>query len=172
MTKTGHRATALALGVAGIIYLGMPNGIGWLIGCIFGASAPDYLEFHYGEGPRGHRTLFVHRTWTHQPFFWVAAIAAYLHYEFRHTAYHYGVLGWLYSALLHLCMDFLTPMGIPLGFPWSKRTSLHLYRTGKSEIPFIATVWLGLVGPLLWPFVFPFIQNALPLITSLFSTLE
>jgi membrane-bound metal-dependent hydrolase YbcI (DUF457 family) len=171
MTKFGHRATALALGIAGLCKLGLPNGFGWLIGCLFGASAPDYLELHYGSGS-GQKTLLRHRTWTHQPVLWMLAIAAYVHFELQATPYHFGVLAWLSSALLHLCMDATTPLGIPLGFPWSKRTSLNLYRPGTSEMPLILLVWTVALSPFLVPTVVTLIQNYGPFVANLFSTVN
>jgi membrane-bound metal-dependent hydrolase YbcI (DUF457 family) len=170
MTKSGHRATALALGAAGLIYLGIPNGIGWLIGCLFGASAPDYLEVHYGGSGPGQKTFLRHRTWTHQPLLWIACIIAYAHLELQSTPYHFGVLAWFCSALLHLCMDATTPLGIPLGFPWSKRTSLNLYTPGTSEMPLILLVWGICLAPFYVPTVVTLIHNYGPFMADLFST--
>jgi len=35
------------------------------------------------------------------------------------------------SSFLHLAMDIVTPTGIPLLFPFGKRTTLNIYRSGS-----------------------------------------
>lgn len=134
---------------------------------MMGASAPDYLEVNYG--PHGGRRLITHRTWTHQPLLWLAATAALLFLYWQRTPYHLFALAWLCSGLLHLSMDLLTPMGIPLGLPWGKRTSVTLYRTGGSEWPIVIVVWLIAIGPYVWPHVRPWRETLLAQAGALFS---
>lgn len=140
MTRGGHNATALALAVAGAIVCSWPAAAAWAIGCMLGAAAPDYLEIEYGMG-RGRKALIRHRTLTHQPFLWMLAIF-YIQTSHIDPLVKMLALGWACAALLHLAMDILTPVGIPLGWPWGDRTSLKIFRTGGTEWPVIFLVWL------------------------------
>lgn len=141
LTRSGHHATALALAIAGSICFDLAGAAAWAIGCILGASAPDYLEIPYGFG-RGRRTLLRHRTITHQPLLWMTLITL-IHFKQPSAQLaNTFILGWAGSSLLHILMDLLTPVGTPLGWPWGKRTSIKIFRTGGTEWPVIGLVWL------------------------------
>jgi membrane-bound metal-dependent hydrolase YbcI (DUF457 family) len=58
-------------------------------------------------------------------FYWLRGVATdVLIFEVAHVGYGFCIAG-----LLHLAMDILTPMGIPLIKPFGQRTSLSLYKT-------------------------------------------
>ena len=141
MNQFGHHITAAALGIAGAaiaVQSGLPvQGALFFVGAFAGASAPDWLELPFSGG-----RVIPHRTLTHVPWLWLVAllwVAVALHGSWLWPV----VLGFILASLLHLAMDSLSPMGIPLANPGGRRYSLHLYHTGGlSEAATIA----GTVG--------------------------
>lgn len=167
MSKTGHAVTALALAAAAVVPERNAAHIAFAIGVMLGASGPDFLEFVYawrrdGWGGRGDErlSLIPHRTLTHSPFLWLAVVL---------VAARFGptpidvlgvvvavpitlvIAGFAASCLLHIAIDLLSPMGIPLLSPFGSRTSVgwsrnrsgrsHCYTTGAaSEIPIMGLV--------------------------------
>lgn len=134
----------MALALAGFAFFGVADGVGWALGCVLGSSGPDDAEVVYSTHG-GRRSLLVHRTWTHQPMLWIA-ILWYLIANWTRHPLEYVAAGWLSSGLLHLLMDMLTPMGIPLLWPTAQRTSLNLLKRGASERPVVILVWITFVG--------------------------
>lgn len=144
MSKRGHRITSAALAVvAGIVALRAgADAIAVACLCVSimaGALAPDYLEVAYGD-PKAGQTVIAHRTWTHQPVFWLLGIV--LLFAFWTAAWwQWALAGWLASGLFHLAMDIFSVSGIPLAHPRGRRTAVVLYRTsGWSENVFILLV--------------------------------
>lgn len=151
MSRTGHNWTAASLAASGAIVLWnlQPHSLvvcSWFLGALLGASAPDYLEVVYGWDERGRRkSLLNHRTWTHWPYPWFAACAV-LGAKWDNGLFDYFSAGFISASLLHLAMDILTPMGIPLRWPTGKRSSLNIYKTGHvRELAVIAVTSLILI---------------------------
>jgi inner membrane protein len=105
------------------------------LGMLLGGRGPDRLEAPvFDRRKKIRRSLIPHRTLTHWPplwiimalfFHWLSGVATdVLIFEAAHVGY-----GFCLSSLLHLAMDVLTPMGIPLIKPFGQRTSLSLYKT-------------------------------------------
>jgi len=128
VNQLGHHITAVGLGTAGAAITlssgGMIPAALFFAGAFAGASAPDWLEMPFPGG-----RVIPHRTITHVPWLWVAGL-------FIALGYMEGswllplVIGFILASLLHLAMDSLSPMGIPLINPAGRRHSLHLYRVG------------------------------------------
>lgn len=147
MTRGGHYATALALAFAGATLL--PHGLAFALGAAAGADAPDYLELPRFDVLGRRRSLIAHRTWTHYWPFW-AALAAFAVITMPWAAgLALVAFGYALAGLLHLGMDILTPMGIPLRWPpVGRRTSLRVYNTASlHEVAIIGLVW-GAAGSL------------------------
>lgn len=146
MTRGGHYATALALALAGAALLPhglVPHGLAFALGAAAGADAPDYLELPQFDALGRRRSLIAHRSWTHYWPFW-ATLAAFAVISMPWAAGSALVaFGYALAGLLHLSMDILTPMGIPLRWPpVGRRTSLRVYKTGSlREVAIIGLVW-------------------------------
>lgn len=128
MNQLGHHITAVALGVAGAavaVQAGEPVQAGlFFLGAFAGASAPDWLELPFPGG-----RVIPHRTLTHVPWLWLIALL--LVAEALRGSWLWPLsLGFILASILHLAMDSLSPMGIPLGNPAGRRHSLRLYHTG------------------------------------------
>lgn len=134
-----------------------------IIGVIFGATAPDWLEIRRPDGG----TVIPHRTITHVVILWVGLflfslvnisnqqflnyeflsflkIASYIPQSLENISYSIFAFFFGFSAggLLHLLVDFPNPMGIPF-FIHNRRFSLKLWKSGKNE-PFIIFLLLQL----------------------------
>lgn len=115
-----------------------------LVGFMVGSTLPDVLDKVFSAGDR---KLWerIHRTLSHWPW----AYAAFAVFAFFTAGGDMGeAAGWVcVGALVHLVLDFMTPMGIPV-FPWSlgKRRSLRLVRTGSAwEYLFLLALVMGAV---------------------------
>lgn len=152
MSPKGHRLTAAAAGIGSSV--GLMSAVHWdgishllaggtavlpalavLFGVVLGARTPDWLEIAWFSSG-GRESLIPHRTLTHWPWLWVAALTGVL--VFARTqdspqalfAAWVGI-GFVAAALLHLVMDALTPMGIPFLTPFGPRYGVGLFATGK-----------------------------------------
>lgn len=156
MSPLGHNVTAFTLATTYLQVSGMDWGQVFLsllkvgsmanidnssfasfvaLGILAGARAPDRLEMpHFDKLTRTRRSLIPHRTLTHWPVLWVCLTALFW-WLLQHPQglYIYVVsnvgLGGCVAAWLHLIMDIMTPVGIPLYLPFGSRTSLNLYKT-------------------------------------------
>jgi len=114
------------------------------MGILLGARGPDRLELPVWDRRKNvRRSLIPHRTLTHWPPLWLLIVWFFgglreiasdiLIYEISCVGFGFGL-----SGLLHLCMDVMTPMGIPLLKPFGQRTSLTVYKSSQvSEWCFI-----------------------------------
>jgi inner membrane protein len=135
MSKSGHAITAFALG--SVIFAAQPTIAGALtaVGAIVGASVPDSLEIPEWEGGQ-RRSVIPHRTLTHWlPVWFLCALLA----EHIAAPWSHLLFGLALSAALHILIDSLSPMGIPIVNPFRRQPLRNaVYRTGKaSELPFI-----------------------------------
>lgn len=137
MRQEGHAGTALGLGLtlAAWRYPDVPGAILALVGALAGSSAPDWLEISHAEpnnrGGWSRWSLIPHRTITHWPYPWLAALLYGI--PMLPPVWHPFAEGFVYAALLHLLTDFPNPTGIPLGLPWGRRTSLRWWRSGDYD---------------------------------------
>jgi inner membrane protein len=100
-----------------------------VIAAMAGASAPDWLEGAFRIPLTGKTVrLIPHRTLTHLPWAWVIMILAGIAH--LPSAWGIAIIAFAAAGLLHLVMDLLSPMGIPMLVPFAPRTSLHGYRVG------------------------------------------
>jgi membrane-bound metal-dependent hydrolase YbcI (DUF457 family) len=108
------------------------------MGIMVGARGPDRLEIpSFNRKTKTRHSIISHRTLTHWPPLWVAltyicwsALLSshdFLIYSMSSVAVGFCAAGWL-----HLTMDIMTPMGIPLLTPFGTRFSFELYRTSHS----------------------------------------
>lgn len=147
MTPRGHRLTAAAMAVSGLLLFAgtnmVPAGL-FAFGALFGARAPDWLEIaHWRHGER--HSLIPHRTLTHWPWPWLAVgfLPWVLFPAGQWPLWLFALNGFALSGLLHLLFDIMTPAGIPLGLPFGRRYSLNWYRTGGAgEIVAVVLTWL------------------------------
>jgi membrane-bound metal-dependent hydrolase YbcI (DUF457 family) len=133
----GTLSLALALLELNPLTAGSPGFCTLLsLGIVMGARIPDWLEFRLSSGKRKRRSFIPHRTLTHYPNYWfMLLLGCFFAYDHDtnllvNFVSIYG-LGICVGALLHLLMDFMTPVGIPLSHPFGKRTSLHIYSTSS-----------------------------------------
>lgn len=156
MTGKGHLSTGFALSFATYTFTKDVGAVAWLatIFSIFGSTAPDWLEVRSGES-----TLIKHRTITHWLPLWVGlfllsvfsispnyfGIFDFLtfldNYAFFNEYVASAMLGFSIGGILHLLFDLPNPMGIPILTP-VHRFSLHLWNSGKMEIPIVIFVLL------------------------------
>ncbi len=106
------------------------------VGILLGARIPDWLEFKIYYRKKKYRAIIPHRTLTHYPSYWFfLTLACFFAYDnspnLAVNLLSINGLGVCIGALLHLLMDFMTPMGIPLSHPFGKRTSLNIYSTSS-----------------------------------------
>ena len=156
MTPRGHMATSGALGVS--LATPMIESGEWLragvvvAAALAGARAPDALEMYRWRGGKRY-SLIPHRTLTHWPPVWIIAIGA--TYPLTPPAYHLALTTLLLSVALHLLFDALTPSGIPLLWPFGRRTSMRLYRTGDwaSEARLTLILWIAAGPPAIWAII-------------------
>jgi len=105
------------LGVSLVAGLQVPE----IVLIIFGGMIPDVVDSILAG--RDQRLFYaIHRTFSHYPW-------PYLVFYFASYNFEVGQLV-AFGALLHVLMDFLTPMGIPLVSP-TKRVSLAKIKTGS-----------------------------------------
>lgn len=105
-----------------------------LLGAVWGASAPDWLEIHtwiskrhwFSPNESQRLSLIPHRTITHTLSIWALA-TLYCSYFLAVGGHEYaGLFGFAFcaSVVIHLLLDICTPMGIPL-MPFGKRYRLQ-----------------------------------------------
>lgn len=114
-------ALGTALGLAAISTLGTVPALVAMGGATAGSSAPDWLEISWHD--RGERkSIIPHRRVTHWLLGWILACLASLAVFLRYTGAYWAVflLAFLLSGLLHVGMDALTPMGVPVLHPWNR----------------------------------------------------
>jgi membrane-bound metal-dependent hydrolase YbcI (DUF457 family) len=109
------------------------------LGILVGGRLPDRLEIPaWNRVLNTRESLIPHRTLTHWPALWLA-VAAFIAYAIHDRPFTQAaqVIGLWFAAgacgasFLHLAMDIMTPTGIPLLFPFGKRTTLNIYRSGS-----------------------------------------
>src|ERR1017187_4677959 len=129
MDNITHTITGIALSQAGLKRFGLGTYPTWLL--ILGANGPD-IDVFAAYGNHGARYLQVHRGATHSflgaPFLAItaAAIMWLFHRKYRRKHPKDQPYPWLPSFLLalagvlsHLLMDFVTPYGTRLLWPFS-----------------------------------------------------
>lgn len=160
MTKQGHRKTGV--GIALVAAVATEHLFGWAHAVIVGvcamlsSSLPDNMEIKWWTGGERH-SVIPHRTLTHWMPMWLA-LAAWIGWRVAHGQVlvqpeaDAALLGICAGALGHVLMDWMTPMGVPVGLlPWRRR-SLRLLRSGSGAenmmavIVFLAGVGLALLS--------------------------
>ena len=107
------------------------------LGMLLGARAPDRLEIpSFNRRTQTRRSVIPHRTLTHWPPFWlVITLSCWAAWHTSADSLLYAItsagLGFCAAAWLHLVMDIMTPMGIPLRSPFGSRSSFNLYKTAQ-----------------------------------------
>ncbi len=108
------------------------------LGMLLGARSPDRLEIPSFHRPtKTRRSVIPHRTLTHWPQLWIVITAScWFTWQTSTDVLLYAItstgLGFCAAAWLHLFMDIMTPMGIPLRTPFGSRSSFNLYKTSES----------------------------------------
>lgn len=89
-------------------------------GCLFGSSSPDWLEIKtWLWGTR--LSVIPHRRITHWMLGWVVAAGWADIRVWQGGAFLWCVaLGFCLSSLLHVYLDYLTPMSVPVIHPWRR----------------------------------------------------
>lgn len=120
----------------------------FLMGCAFGAFAPDWLELSYIKNGLRH-SLIPHRGATHGLVFWVLVTGG-IYWGLYYTDMWSYIINWFalgFSAacVLHCLIDGLSPSGIPV-VP-KLRIAVNVYRTGEaSELKLIIPIIGSAVG--------------------------
>lgn len=128
MTRRGHYTAALATAAVGIALAPDVDGLLLAAGLLAGCNLPDDLEFPLNIGGLRGPTLIPHRSLTHWPWAYVAAIVA----ARMLLPMPWGLIavGAALGALLHLAIDAVSPHGIPWLSPFRPIPPSHaIYRT-------------------------------------------
>lgn len=135
MSPLTHRITALAAGTLAASQLGHDE-VFVILGSFVGARAPDWLEAVHATKRRWKIPLFPHRTLTHWPWPWLM-LAGWMLLSMPWWGQAL-LFGFAIAGLLHIALDFVTPMGIPFGNPFGTRFGLGWVRTGSwGELPLV-----------------------------------
>jgi len=126
-SKSVHYVAGVAVGAA-VAYTAQGLFTSWqlaliVLGCLWGSSAPDWMEISGWTWWGRRYSLIPHREITHWLLGWVLC-TAYVVMRARESGdfYWYIGMGFCIGALVHVLMDALTPMGVPLLLP---------FRTGR-----------------------------------------
>lgn len=119
-------------------------------GLAFGARAPDWLEmawFCFGK----RESLIPHRTLTHWPVLWITALAGALWFTHGAATRIQGLealalLAFVIAGMLHIAMDALTPMGVPLLTPFGKRYGVGAFSTGRLSEGLAVLPLMGMIA--------------------------
>lgn len=147
MRSATHVAAAACSAL--VLFEPMVSRFGWMNASIgvwalmVGSKAPDWLELRRWWGGKRF-SVIPHRTLTHTWWVWVAAMIL--------APWWLGLSSWValawqifcLSCLLHVAMDAMTPMGVPLLNPFGAKTSLGVPIL-RTDLGFIAA-W----GALSW----------------------
>ena len=138
MTPLTHNLTGFALGLGVAAALPHTTAGIFVVGCVLGARAPDWLEIaRFNKWSRQRESLIPHRTLTHWLWPWLALLilsVISIRQGGQNLSTSIGMAGFASSGLLHVATDSMTSMGCPLGVnPFGKRTSLRWLRTGSSR---------------------------------------
>lgn len=108
MNKLTHQLTGVALG--GVLFAAsVPVEV--CCGVVLGSSAPDWLEISkWVNGVR--YSVIPHRTLTHWLTFWWLCLVALMVTPTSPVVY--VLQGFCLGAILHIALDSVTPMGVPL----------------------------------------------------------
>ena len=108
-----------------------------------GARAPDWLEV--SRWKMGRRfSVIPHRTLTHTWWVWVVvAVAAIVHDRGLISPQTSLILAFCAACLLHVFMDSLTPIGVPVFNPFGRRGRIRLGWFGKDLPFFLACLPVG-----------------------------
>lgn len=128
MTRRGHYTAALAAAATGIAIAPDVDGLLLAAGVLAGCNLPDDLEFPLNIGGLRGPTLVPHRSLTHWPWAYAAAIVAAR--MLIPAPWNLLVMGAALGALLHLAIDAVSPHGIPWISPFRPLPPTHpVYRT-------------------------------------------
>lgn len=124
-SKAVHYSAGVVLG--GIsVFVGKESFEFWQLGliafgCVWGASAPDWMEIS-GWTFWGKRiSLIPHRTVTHWLLGWLLATAWALWSALNDGSLEWCMaLGFCLSATIHVLMDAPSPMGVPIVNPFRR----------------------------------------------------
>lgn len=135
MTGIGHEICAACV-CAPMLPWVHAHPVGVVLACagmMLGANAPDHLERIWGF------RVIPHRTWTHWPAWWAAALLAagiaVLALPSSYAPLAGLVAGYAGGGLLHLVLDFGSPMGIPLAWqPVARMTRRRTVQVGPVQV--------------------------------------
>jgi membrane-bound metal-dependent hydrolase YbcI (DUF457 family) len=118
-----------------------------VLALLLGSTAPDASEYNVLASTKdGHKPRWVaHRTYTHYWLFWLlAALLSYQLWMSESSLVWMLLFAFSVGGLLHIAQDLLTPMGVPLLLPRSKRISVPFVTGELSEGVFLITLsWLS-----------------------------
>lgn len=126
----------------------IPSLCAVLLGSMAGSSAPDWLEmpskkmiYHWFKKNESVReSIIPHRTITHTLSLWLFLFLLLAIYPTLAIVKLCG-LTFIFSAMVHLFLDFRTPMGIPL-LPFGKRYRLNGLRIERSRVVQKRSGWI------------------------------
>ncbi|WP_186214898.1 metal-dependent hydrolase [Burkholderia gladioli] len=98
-------------------------------GCLCGSSSPDFLELPWWSWFGTRHSLIPHRTITHWMLAWVILTAWVWLRLWREQSFWWCIAaGFCASSLLHVLMDYNTPMGVPVFHPWKRTRRRNAHR--------------------------------------------
>lgn len=115
MRKYVHQAAGLAVGTTAFL-AGSP--LEFACGVFIGSTAPDWLEIPWWINGQRY-SLIPHRTLTHWLLLWFAALSTLT--LLKTMPLTILATGFLVGGIVHICLDAVTPMGVPLIIPRRRR---------------------------------------------------
>jgi inner membrane protein len=123
-SKTVHYCSGVLLGVAAAWatsdMFSPWQSLTLFAGCLLGSSAPDTLEIKtWLWGTR--LSVIPHRRITHWMLGWIVATGWMAFRVWQGAGFLWCVaLGYCLSSLLHVYLDYRTPMSVPVFHPWRR----------------------------------------------------
>lgn len=149
MNVTGHLAIAtgcyLLINKTGLVHSSMDDYFsffGGLIACLFGSLLPDidHTKSTFGSKVKfisyPLSAIFGHRGITHS-LFAILSMSYYV-YHLSNTVELHPILNWSFISIIigylsHVFIDFFSPQGIQLFYPFKRNFRFVIYKTGTQQ---------------------------------------
>lgn len=151
MTRSSHTLIGAAIGATGAFMLPLHMSWCFLVGCVLGANAPDWLEYPVFWGNQRF-SVVGHRRITHLLWLWGISIGGVLWLLYFYPLglvpemAVWAIGGFAFSGFIHVLLDLFSPTGVPILVPTGKRTSIPIYRTGSISEAMLVIAIIGVIA--------------------------
>ena len=143
MRRSTHLMTGMALGITFA-----PDALSGMA-AVMGSLCPDWLDVTASFGNRD-RWSKIHRTWSHNQSYWAVALVGLVFAQDLMPGWGFECLTFFWAgAALHIVLDCLTPMGIPV-IPLDNKTRFSVGIIKTNSILDILLGLLLLMGAIGW----------------------